>query len=62
MSGSRSGSGLGSGSSSDASQDATDSDVSPLTSVDSGLPSGVEQDNDSASGTEIVWAKSARGV
>ena len=33
-----------------------------MTSVDSGLPSGVEQDTGIASHTEIVWAKSARGV
>ena len=43
-----------------ASQSDTDSDVSSLTSVDSGLPSDVEED--SASDTEIVWVKSARGV
>ena len=36
--------------------------MSSLTSVDSGLPSGVEEDCDSALDTEIVWAKSARGV
>ena len=36
------------------------SDVSSLTSVDSGLPSNVEED--SGSDTEIVWAKSAHGV
>ena len=34
--------------------------MSSLTSVNSGLPSNVEEDN--ASDTEIVWAKSARGV
>ena len=33
-----------------------------LISVESGLPSGVAEDNDSASNTEIVWAKSAGGV
>ena len=33
--------------------------MSSLTCVDSGLPSGVEEDSDSASDTEIVWAKSA---
>ena len=44
-----------------ASEDDTDSDVSSLTLVDSGVPSGVEEDDDSASNTEIVWAKSARG-
>ena len=43
-------------------QDDTDSDVSLLTSVDSGLPRGFEEDSDSASDTEIVWAKSACGV
>jgi hypothetical protein len=47
-------SGSGSGLSSHASQTATDSDVSSLTSVDSSLPSGVEEDSDSASDTEIV--------
>ena len=52
----------GSGQASHASQTATDSDVSSLTSVDSGLPSGVEKDSDSASDNEIVWAKGARGV
>ena len=36
---------------------ATDSDVSSLTSVDGGLPSGVEEDSGSASDTGIVWAK-----
>ena len=45
-----------------ASQTATDSDVSSQTSVDSGLPSGGEEDSDSASDTEIVWAKTTRGV
>ena len=40
----------------------TDSDVESLTSVDSGLPSGVEEGGDSGSNTEVVWAKSARGV
>ena len=54
--------GSGAGSSSDASQDATKSDFSLLTSVESGLPSGVEDDSDDASDTEIVWARSARGV
>ena len=55
-------SGSGSGSLSDASQDATDSDVSLLTSVEGGLPSGVDQDCYRASDTEVVWAKSVRGV
>ena len=45
-----------------ASQDGTDSHVSSLTSVESGLPSGVEEDSDSASDTEIVSAKSVCGV
>ena len=54
--------GSGLGSLSDASQDATDSDVSSLTSVGSGLPSCVQEDSASASDTEIVWAKSACGV
>ena len=35
----------------DAPQDDTDADVSSLTSVDSVLPSGGEEDRDSASGT-----------
>jgi len=55
-------SGSGSGLSSHASQTATDSDVSLLTSIDSGLSSGVEEDSDIASDAEIVWAKGPRGV
>ena len=47
---------------SDGSQDETDSDVSSLTSVDSGLPSGVEEDSGSASDIEIVSAKSVCGA
>ena len=52
----------GPGLTSHASQTVPDSDVSSLTSVDSDLPSGVEEYSDSASDTEIVWAKGAHGV
>ena len=45
-----------------SSQDATDSNILLLTSIESGLPGGVEKDDDSASDTEVVWAKSVRGV
>ena len=50
------------GISGDASEDDTDSDVSSLTSVDSGSPSGVEEGCDNASDTENVYAKSDPGV
>ena len=43
-----------------ASQSDKEFDVSSLTSIDSGLPSSVEED--SGSYTEMVWAKSACGV
>ena len=54
--------GSGSGPLSDASQAATNSDVSSLTSAESGLRSVVEGDSDSASDTKTVCPKSARGV
>ena len=40
----------------------TDSDVESLKSVDSGLPSGVEESSDGGWDTTAAWAKSARCV